>query len=266
MTKVVSITIREDAAHAALALTRSCFPGAPAAVVWADSNSDRAVVLVEVEMAGGTKYLHQVVCRLESGVWFDWTAGPGPAWLPIDEPLGVAVQASPIEQRTTAVIIADHNGGRRQVEVRGNRFFHALWDVSMTDKAWEWPTVAELIIAGEPVVPAFPDAPVSANYLIEVYLRHEQFRSADDFWAWELIMEAVERHPKACWELVCRAIGAASAEETIDAIAAGPLENLVRRHSDLLGEDIAIAASSDPKLRRALAEGVWTPAPRPAQA
>jgi hypothetical protein len=78
----------------------------------------------------------------------------------------------------------------------------------------------------------------------------------EDFEAWELVRGLVEGDDaQAGWELVRRLVELA-ADERLETIGAGPLEDLVSRHGAALVERITALAREDDRFRRALS-AVW---------
>jgi hypothetical protein len=78
----------------------------------------------------------------------------------------------------------------------------------------------------------------------------------DDFEAWELVRGLVagdDAH--AGWEL-CRRLVELAADERLETIGAGPLEDLVSRHGAALVERITALARDDARFGRALS-AVW---------
>lgn len=232
---------------AALAETAATF-SAPVHVLWSDTLPDRGVVVLAVETDRG-RYVHQVVCLREGDAWHAWTSGPAPGWLEIDESSTVEIRCMHVEDGTAAVRLL-HDGVEREVPVEGPLFFQAMWEEG------EWPVPVAVLIGGRWEPTAFPGVAVTADHLIDRYVAYETAQDDADWWAWEVLDEAVDERPEEAWLLVREAIERAPSEEVVFNIAAGALENLVNDHGDVLLERIEAAARDRPKLRLAMT-GVW---------
>jgi hypothetical protein len=100
--------------------------------------------------------------------------------------------------------------------------------------------------------------PFDREAVIAGYMRHAEAGAADltDFWAWEAVTEFVERAPAGdAWGLVVDLVRRAP-DEVLGNVAAGPLEDLVRRHGAALVDWIEGEGRRDERFRWALG-GVW---------
>lgn len=247
-----------DPETAALAETRSIFPGTVTKVLWTDCAGKRGVVVVEVQVENG-RYLHQVTCLQEGEMWYSWTSGPAPGWLELEDPFGVVTRCDCLEPGTMAVRLS-HFGAERVVHVDGQCLFQALWDVTTADGEWSWPEPTSVLVRGHWEAVAFVGLPVRTAFLVDRYVFFEGSHRPNDQWAWDALMEGVRDRPEEAWPVVLQSIEAAPRDDVLFAIAAGPLEDLVGRHADVLIDVIEAAARTSPKLRRALG-GVWVAVP-----
>jgi len=95
--------------------------------------------------------------------------------------------------------------------------------------------------------------------LVSDWIRyHVEKRKGTDplFAAWEQVDEVVRRDPEAGWILALALVEAAPDDWVLANVAAGPLEDLLNKFSDVLIERVEIQARRDPKFRRCLT-GVW---------
>lgn len=86
--------------------------------------------------------------------------------------------------------------------------------------------------------------------IIEGWFEHEKNR-----WAFSVMNDLIEEDPPLAWSITLDLVARATDDE-IGAIAAGPLEDLIRRHPDLVWPDVIEKAHTDPHFLRAL-RGVW---------
>jgi hypothetical protein len=95
--------------------------------------------------------------------------------------------------------------------------------------------------------------------LVERWIKHhaEKRRSpAPLFEAWREVDELVRVDPEAGWLLALDLVAASPDDQALAAIAAGPLEDLLCRWSDLLIDRVEAEARRDAKFRRCLT-GAW---------
>ena len=94
--------------------------------------------------------------------------------------------------------------------------------------------------------------------LIEGYFRNAQASGKErpDWWAWEEVDDIVHHDPPAAaWTVVLEMVRRAP-EELVGDIAAGPLEDLVKRRGVELIDELETAARREPRVRQALG-GIW---------
>ena len=95
--------------------------------------------------------------------------------------------------------------------------------------------------------------------LVDDWIRyHLEGRKSTDplFAAWQKVDEIVHDDPEAGWTLTLALVEAAPDDRVLANVAAGPLEDLLTRASDLLIDRVEVQARRDPKFRRCLT-GVW---------
>ena len=90
---------------------------------------------------------------------------------------------------------------------------------------------------------------------IEEYSRHGK-ASYDSPSALDELRDMTHRDPAATWDVTLALIQAATDDRVLAGIAAGPLEDLIRRSHAMLLELVDTAARRDPTFRRCLT-GVW---------
>jgi hypothetical protein len=76
------------------------------------------------------------------------------------------------------------------------------------------------------------------------------------FSAWEKVDDLLRRDPEAGWILTLELIAVAPDDKVLANVAAGPLEDLLKREPDRFIERVELQARRDPKFRRCLT-GVW---------
>jgi hypothetical protein len=100
--------------------------------------------------------------------------------------------------------------------------------------------------------------PVDRQEAIAGYLRHAEAAPAEsaDFWAWDAVIRFVRLAPAdEGWDLVIELLHRAP-DTVLGNIAAGPLEDLVRKHGAVLVEWIEGQAHTDVRFRSALGR-IW---------
>ena len=81
-------------------------------------------------------------------------------------------------------------------------------------------------------------------------------RSEKLFWTFDLWIEAAQNDPELCWRLIQAVVAHDSDEHVIAALAAGPMEDLLRHHGSIFIERIEDKAAQNPLFRNLL-RGVW---------
>ena len=80
--------------------------------------------------------------------------------------------------------------------------------------------------------------------------------NAETFDAWEELSEMIEDQPEEAWRFVRNMIDLAPTARLACVIAAGPLEDLLSKHSEMFGARMEDSARSDLRFHEAL-KGVW---------
>jgi len=80
--------------------------------------------------------------------------------------------------------------------------------------------------------------------------------SDEGSWAWEQITDLVFNQPETVWPIALELIRRAPSNRILADMAAGPLEDLIRRHTDEFIDRVEDDARRDPKFRLCLT-GVW---------
>ncbi len=76
------------------------------------------------------------------------------------------------------------------------------------------------------------------------------------WWAYSTVDNLVSENTNETWPLILRVIALADTDELIEAIGAGPLENLLSKHGPVLLARVQDESARSPKLRAALGH-VW---------
>jgi hypothetical protein len=97
---------------------------------------------------------------------------------------------------------------------------------------------------------------VSREELAATYLRHYSLRRQQDWWAWEEVDSLVRLSPSEAWEVTRILVNTAPSDEAIAYVAAGPLEDLLKKHGPLIIDCIENECQRNERLQLALS-GVW---------
>jgi hypothetical protein len=100
-------------------------------------------------------------------------------------------------------------------------------------------------------------AEISATYF--QYREAERSKRGDVealFWAWEHVDRAVRRSPELGIPIVMQLIDDAPDDSALMYVAAGPLEDLLCKHGELVAPELPSLAIDHPRLVQAL-RGVW---------
>jgi len=90
------------------------------------------------------------------------------------------------------------------------------------------------------------------NELIEAYFRNALTDSKDDLWAWREVDELVTDNPEKAWKIILGLLERASSKLALRHVAAGPLEDLTRRHGEKYVERLVEEAKHNTRLQYAL--------------
>ena len=97
-----------------------------------------------------------------------------------------------------------------------------------------------------------PRSTTDRDTLIATYVRHAIEKRDADVWAWETVGAlARDENPEVAWDLVVELLRR-TPDEHLSYVAAGPLEDMVRRHAPALIEWIEGEAQRDERFQWAL--------------
>ncbi len=77
-----------------------------------------------------------------------------------------------------------------------------------------------------------------------------------NFWAHEELADLCENKPQDAWEVIVALVGAAKSDSLLEAIGAGPLQDLMVLHGEDYISRVEREAAANPRFRRAMA-GAW---------
>jgi hypothetical protein len=97
--------------------------------------------------------------------------------------------------------------------------------------------------------------------LAEAYLRNhkartQEPRSFDDFWAFSEVCDIVRHDPEGGWQVTSILLEMAMTDEVLAYVAAGPLEDLLKKHGSVMIDRIESLARKNDRLQLALS-GLW---------
>jgi hypothetical protein len=92
--------------------------------------------------------------------------------------------------------------------------------------------------------------------IAEAYLRYFAAKRNEDAWAFKQVDEMVGRDPDGGWSITLLLVNQASSNEELAYVAAGPLENLLKKHGLAVMDRIEEEACRNDRLRLALS-GIW---------
>ena len=97
---------------------------------------------------------------------------------------------------------------------------------------------------------------VSREQLASTYLRYHTLKRDEDFWAFEAVDNLVRVNPSEAWEVTRILVSTASSDEALAYVAAGPLEDLLKKHGTAVIDRIENESTTNERLQLALS-GVW---------
>jgi hypothetical protein len=92
--------------------------------------------------------------------------------------------------------------------------------------------------------------------LADAYLRHFATKRGEDLWAFEKVNELVSRDANDGWQITRILVNDASSDEALAYVAAGPLEDLLKKHGPAVIGWVEEESRLNDRLRLALS-GVW---------
>jgi hypothetical protein len=75
-------------------------------------------------------------------------------------------------------------------------------------------------------------------------------------WASQMLVHQIDENPDAAWNLVLGLIARAPDDDSLGWVGAGPLEDLLCHHGEMLIDRVEQLAKADPRFKQCLA-GVW---------
>ena len=97
---------------------------------------------------------------------------------------------------------------------------------------------------------------MDANELASAYLRYFESKRKEDWWAWNDVDDLVRRDAERGWEITRVLVNKSSSDEALAYVAAGPLEDLLKRHGLAVIDRIDNESEINDRLRVALS-GVY---------
>lgn len=97
---------------------------------------------------------------------------------------------------------------------------------------------------------------MNAEELATAYLQYFETKQEDDRWAWSDVDQLVRRKPDQGWEVIRLLVNKAPSDEALAFVAAGPLEDLLKKHGPAVIDQIENECRENDRLRLALS-GVW---------
>jgi hypothetical protein len=88
--------------------------------------------------------------------------------------------------------------------------------------------------------------------LVDAYLRHYATRDDSLLWAFSEVNDITPRHAERGWNITLALISAASNDAELGYVVAGPLEEVLEVHGNLMMDRVEELARTDAKFREAL--------------
>src|SRR5690348_3115098 len=92
--------------------------------------------------------------------------------------------------------------------------------------------------------------------IADAYLRYHARKDRADRWAWEVVEKLVDQDPDEGWRITCILVNKAASDEVLAYVAAGPLEDLLKKHGLAVIDRVEEESRNNKRLRLALS-GVW---------
>lgn len=92
--------------------------------------------------------------------------------------------------------------------------------------------------------------------VVEAYFRHYGEKRDDDRWAWEWVHDLVGRDPDEGWALILALVDKAPSDAALAYVAAGPLEDLLKKHGQVVIDRVDAESRKSNRLQLALS-GAW---------
>ncbi|MGH9545807.1 MAG: DUF6869 domain-containing protein [Terriglobales bacterium] len=94
------------------------------------------------------------------------------------------------------------------------------------------------------------------HQLVATYLRYFETKQDEDFWAWEQVDALVRNDPDQAWEMVRNLIEHTTSDEALAYVAAGPLEDLLKKYGPIFIDRTEVESRKSIRFRLALS-GIW---------
>ncbi len=103
---------------------------------------------------------------------------------------------------------------------------------------------------------------IDKEQVIATWINNSMNAHANDehFWAWELVHDAVDNDPEKGWDLIKDLVEKCPNDNVLADIAAGPLENLMKKYGETFIDRIETFANESEQFRKCLT-GVWNISP-----
>lgn len=167
-------------------------------------------------------------------------------------PLGELLAANGAAVADRVEKLASHSSAVRRVLWRLRRqFYWSAMDASLRERLER--AAGETTDYNDPgaVIPEPEQQSGPDERILDAWFVHEK-----NFWAFSTMNDLCDDAPRLAWSITLELIARAEDELEVGVIAAGPLEDLVRKHADLLWDEIVAKAYEDAHFRMAL-RGVW---------
>lgn len=92
--------------------------------------------------------------------------------------------------------------------------------------------------------------------LADTYLLYFESKQEQDRWAWSEVDDLVRRDPDRGWEITCLLVNKANSDEALGFVAAGALEDLLKKHGPAVIDRVEQESQKNIRLQTALS-GVW---------
>jgi hypothetical protein len=93
---------------------------------------------------------------------------------------------------------------------------------------------------------------VDADELASAYLQYFESKRKEDRWAWSDVDELVRRDADHGWEITRILVNTSTSDEALAFVAAGPLEDLLKKHGLAVIDRIENECNENNRLRMAL--------------
>ena len=91
--------------------------------------------------------------------------------------------------------------------------------------------------------------------LVEKYFEHWKTKREDLDGVWDKVTDTVFHSPSEAWPLIIELIRAAPSDAALYYVAAGPLEDFLRKHGESYIDRVATAVEQEPRFKQALRSG-----------